>query len=106
MEQTTAQPGQGRGRLGIERANRRRRHEQALIQAEVRRLMHAIGPFGVLRRDALARAAGAEHWPGRFDQALQAAVDQGRLEARPFDYYSDARHSRQADARRASEHGS
>ena len=63
-------------------------HEQAIIQAEVGRLVHAIRPFGMLHRDTLARAAGAEHWrKGRLDLALRTAVEQGRLEKRPLDYY-------------------
>ncbi len=63
-------------------------HEQAVIQAEVGRLVHAIRPFGMLHRDTLARAAGAEHWrKGRLDLALRAAVEQGRLEKRPLGYY-------------------
>jgi hypothetical protein len=72
--------------------HRRRRHEEAVLQAEVRRLARAIQPFGILRRDALAREAGAEHW-GQvgFGSALQAAVDQGLLEQLPFGFYREIR---------------
>jgi len=68
-----------------------RRHDQAVIEAEVRRLVNGLGPFQILRRDALARAVGAEHWRGGFGQALRAAVQEGRLEALPFDFYRLAR---------------
>ncbi len=71
------------------RSDRERRHEEAVIQAEVRRLVHAIRPFGILRRDFLARESGAERWAGGFERALQASVEQGRLEARPFGFYRE-----------------
>lgn len=35
------------------------RHDEAVIQAEVRRLARVLRPLGVLRRDALVRAAGS-----------------------------------------------
>jgi len=63
MQQATVEAGRRRRRTGAVRADRERRHEQAVIEAEVRRLMSAIGPFGTPRRDALARAAGAERRP-------------------------------------------
>jgi hypothetical protein len=70
---------------------RHRRYQQAVIEAEVRRLIHAIRPFGVLGRGALARTAGAARWQtGQFDRALQAAVDQGYLQQLPFGYGREA----------------
>ena len=88
--QTTAE--RRHGRPGATQLNgRQRRHDQAVIEAEVRRLTHAIRPFGVLGHEALARAAGAARWQtGQFDRALQAAVDQRRLERLPFDCYREA----------------
>lgn len=91
MTRTNIETGQRRGRRDVVCAERERRHEEAVIEAEVRRLMRAVGPFGVLRRDALEGAAGARHWPAGFDQALRAAVEQGRLEARAFGFYREAR---------------
>ncbi len=44
-------------------ADRLRRHHQAVIQAEVRRLLHAIGPYRVLGRDGLSRITHAERRP-------------------------------------------
>lgn len=92
MQRTNMETGQRRGRRDVACVDEReRRHEEAVIEAEVRRLMRAVGPFGVLRRDALERAAGARYWPVGFDQALRAAVEQGRLEARAFGFYREAR---------------
>jgi hypothetical protein len=57
------------------------RHEQAVIQAEMRRLARALRPYRILHRDALKRAAGAEKWhEGGFDRALRAAVRTGTVE--------------------------
>jgi hypothetical protein len=59
-----------------------------LLEAEVRRLMRALGPYRVLSRDALARASGARRWqPGHLDRALSAAVSAGRLRRLPLGYY-------------------
>lgn len=72
----------------------RERHDEAVIQAEVRRLAQALRPFGVLSRDALERAAGAEHWhEGGFDGALSEAVKTGAIERRPLGFYSAPRTS-------------
>ena len=75
-------------------SDRARRHEQAVIEAEVRDLTRAIRPYGVLRHDALAHVAGAARWRGNFDRALQVAVEEGRLDARPLGFYADAGHHR------------
>ena len=37
-------------------------HEQAVMRAEARRLVHALRSFGVLRRDMLAGEPGARKW--------------------------------------------
>lgn len=68
-----------------------RANENAVIQAEIRRLVSAIRPFGVLNKDALAHEARAEHWrEGGLDRALNASVDEGLLEARPFGFYNES----------------
>lgn len=57
------------------------RHDQAVIQAEMRRVARALRPYRILHREALKRAAGAEKWhEGGFDRALRAAVQTGRVE--------------------------
>ncbi|HSC04625.1 MAG TPA: hypothetical protein VLC49_14945 [Solirubrobacteraceae bacterium] len=42
------------------RSRQRRRHENAVIQAEVRRLARALAPYRVLQEDTLRRAARAD----------------------------------------------
>jgi hypothetical protein len=65
-----------------------RRHDEAVIQAEVRRLAHALQPFGILRRDSLERVAKATKWhEGGFDRAIAAAVHAGRIERLPGEFY-------------------
>jgi hypothetical protein len=44
------------------RSRHRRRHENAVIQAEVRRLARALAPSRVLPADTLRRTAGADSW--------------------------------------------
>jgi hypothetical protein len=62
--------------------------DRALLEAEVRRLAHAIAPFGVLRRDVLARECHASRWrDGDFEGALDAAVRDGRLRRLGVDFY-------------------
>ncbi|HEY3728518.1 MAG TPA: hypothetical protein VGL51_15170 [Solirubrobacteraceae bacterium] len=59
-----------------------------MIQAEVRRLALALAPFGVLKREALKRKAGATEWnEATFDSAIAAAVDAGVIESLPGDVY-------------------
>lgn len=71
-------------------SRRRARHDEAIIQAEVNRLARAIQPFGIMRRAALQKAAGAEHWhQGTFDTALAAATNAGVLTALPLGFYGD-----------------
>jgi hypothetical protein len=67
-------------------------HDRAVLSAEVKRLVTALSPVGVLRRDALARASGATRWNGAsFDLALQAAVDAGKINELPLGFYAIAR---------------
>jgi hypothetical protein len=97
MRADTRQAGQGHdgGRGRAKRARRGRgavaRHDEAVIEAEVRRLANTMRPYGVLRRDALERAAGAAGWhQGGFDAALRAAVRTGAFKQLPAGFYRDA----------------
>lgn len=63
-------------------------HESAVLEAEVRRLVHALRPYGVLRRDALARAANVETWhEAGFERALRLAVAEHAIEELPLGFY-------------------
>ncbi len=63
-------------------------HESAVVEAEIRRLVHALRPYGVLRRDALARAANVETWHGGgFERALRIAVAEHEIEELPLGFY-------------------
>jgi hypothetical protein len=64
-------------------------HDRAVLRAEIRRLVIALSPYGVLRRDALERAARARTWHEvSFEVALQAAVESGKLEKLPLGFYA------------------
>jgi hypothetical protein len=64
-------------------------HEHAVLRAEIGRLVTALRPYGVLRRDVLARTAGAMSWhQATFDRALVAAVEAGEIEKRPLGFYA------------------
>jgi hypothetical protein len=68
------------------------RHDEAVIQAEVRRLALALAPFGVLSREALRRQVGGDQWrEGSFEQALNRGVRTGALEQLAGDFYREAR---------------
>lgn len=72
-----------------------RRHEEAVVQAEARRLALALAPFRVLRKPALERAAGAYHWhEGSFERALEVAVRAGMIDRLPAGFYRAGRRSR------------
>jgi hypothetical protein len=63
-------------------------HEDAVTQAEVRRLARALAPYGILGREALERAARANHWrQGAFESALASALRSGTLEQLPYGFY-------------------
>jgi len=82
-----------------EQPGSRVRHENALLEAEVRRVMRVLAPYGVLRQDMLARACGARRWnAGAFRSALDAGVRDGRLRKLPLGFYA----CRAADGQRPS----
>jgi hypothetical protein len=63
-------------------------HEKAVLRAEVRRLVNALSPYGVLSRDSLRREAGALHWhEPLFSRALEAAVAEGQIVELPLGFY-------------------
>ena len=67
------------------------RHEQAVIQAEMRRLARALEPYRILHRETLRRVAGAERWhEGGFDSALHEAIRSGSIEPLPGSFYRSA----------------
>jgi hypothetical protein len=76
------------GRAALACASSDREHEEAVRRAEVKRLVHALAPYGVLHRDVLSREVAASNWhePG-FDRAIDAAVRQGQIEALPLGFY-------------------
>ncbi len=68
------------------------RHDAAVMHAEVRRLVMALAPFGVLHRDALRSECGADRWhDAGFELALTAAVKAGAIERLPGDFYRQVR---------------
>ena len=82
----------GRFRTRAEVSRRLTDHDRAVLHAEVRRLVLALSPFGVLRRDVLARAAGATRWSDEtFEEALTAAVEGGEIKKLPLDFYAIGR---------------
>ena len=83
----------------------RRRHDEAVVQAEVRRLARALRPFVVLHRAALAREARAERWhEGGFERALSAALSSGVIERLPADFYRRLEPREDASPRVTGEH--
>jgi hypothetical protein len=81
-----------KGRRLVENSYRARvsQHEQAVLQAEVRKLASCLKPYRILHRDALERACGSHNWhEGGFERALQEAVRAGALEALPGGFYRD-----------------
>jgi hypothetical protein len=64
-------------------------HQQAVLNAEVKRLVNALAPFGVLHRDALEHKARADCWhEPKFDEALRAAITAGKIHKLPMGFYA------------------
>jgi hypothetical protein len=62
------------------------------MRAEVRRLVLALAPYGVLHRDALKDVCGAGRWhDGGFELALAAAMKAGAIERLPGNFYREPR---------------
>lgn len=63
-------------------------HDEAVLRAEVRRLVRALAPYGVLQREVLRLVVGASNWhEPSFERALDAAVEQGQIDALPLGFY-------------------
>jgi hypothetical protein len=75
-------------RIGAARLCENEQHGEAVIHAEIKRLIRTLSRYRVLRGDALAREAGADVWQQEgFDRALQAAIQAGEIEQLPFGFY-------------------
>jgi len=67
-------------------------HEDAISQAEAKRVLRALAPFGVLSKEALEHECRAGTWhDGGFAAALHAAVKAGLIVELPGGFYRDAR---------------
>lgn len=67
-------------------------HQDAVAQAEARRLLRALAPFGILSRAALEQECRAGTWhDGGFTAALRAAINAGLIVELPGGFYRDAR---------------
>jgi hypothetical protein len=67
-------------------------HENAIAQAEARRLVRALAPFGILSREALELECRAGTWhDGGFTAALHAAIHAGLIVELPGGFYRDVR---------------
>lgn len=67
---------------------RRQARRRAITEAEVRDIVRALSPYGVLARDVIAEKCRAHTWQeDDFDVALEEAVRSGVVEALPDDFY-------------------
>jgi len=61
------------------------RHDQALLAAEVRRLVHELRTSGPLSKRRLGQRCHAGDWrDGTLDAAIREGIRQGRLRQLPF----------------------
>lgn len=68
------------------RPRRASRHDDAVLSAEVRRLVRALRTYGPLQRASLTEFSGAERGrEGSFDRAVAEALREGQPRALPFD---------------------
>ena len=79
----------------MDRSNRRapeieasnRPHRDAMIEADVRRLVRELRSLGPLSSRTLARRCHAERWDeGAFTEAVRAGLADGKLRALPFGF--------------------
>lgn len=63
----------------------------AILDAEVRRLVHTLGIYGVLHRGALAELSGARHWStGQLSEAIARAIERGLIRDLGLGFYAIA----------------
>jgi MFS family permease len=75
------------GMLGT--AVRTRQASPSLLDREIDRIAEVLDDAGPLSRDELGARVGARRWgPGRFQNALESALDEGRIERRGRRYAS------------------
>ena len=68
------------------------RHDDAVLSAEVRRLVRVLRSYGPLQRASLARISNAERWrEGSFDRAVTEAIREGQVRELPFDFIAPDR---------------
>lgn len=68
-------------------------HQDAVSQAEAKRVVRALAPFGILSREALEHECRAGTWhDGGFTAALRAAINAGLIVELPGGFYRDAQH--------------
>ncbi|HLI60569.1 MAG TPA: hypothetical protein VKV21_12990 [Solirubrobacteraceae bacterium] len=67
-------------------------HEHLIAEAEAKRLLHALAPYGILSREALEHECHAHSWhDGGFSAALKTAISSGMIDELPGGFYRDAR---------------
>jgi hypothetical protein len=72
---------------------RRKRRDEAIQSAEVRRLVRVLRALGPLPRASLARISRANRWrEGCFDVAVSKGVRSGQLRRLPFDFLAANSH--------------
>lgn len=68
------------------------RREEAVLDAEARRLVRTLNGYGVLSRGQLLELSGARWWSrGRFSHALRRAVDRGFIRYLGYEFYAPPR---------------
>jgi hypothetical protein len=64
-------------------------HQQLITDGEVRQIVHALAPFGILDHHALSRQCDHAGWQeGGFTTALHKAVSSGVIEELPGGFYT------------------
>jgi len=82
-------------------AARRTQHELAVGAIQAEHVARVLRPYGILNREALKAAAGAQQWrEGTFAGALSRAIDMGLIEVCPLGYFRYGRESRHRHERR------
>ena len=68
-------------------------HEHLIAEAEAKRLVRALAPYGILSRSALEQECHSAAWhDGGFSAALATAISTGLIEELPGGFYRDVSH--------------